>query len=151
MSYTIVEKVIFLGKVDVFAAVPTDQLAFVAAIAGEVTYLKGDVIYNANEASDAFYLVLSGQVRMDRDGQEITTLGEGDAMGTWALFDDEPRVATATALEDTRLLRIDRDEFMELLSDHTEITQGVFKTIVGRMRGLIDRVGSDVIPRGRAS
>ena len=39
--------------------------------------------------------------------------------------------------------KVEREEFLELLSDHTEITQGVFKAIVGRMRGLIDRVGSD--------
>ena len=69
--------------------------------------------------------------------------GAREAFGTWALLDDEPRVATATVDEDARLLRVDRDDFMELLADHSEITQGVFKTIVGRMRGLLERVDVD--------
>lgn len=138
--FTVIEKVIFLQSVDVFSDVPTEQLAYLAAIAEEVAFMKDDGIYSAGEASDSLYLVLEGQVRLHRDGDEIMVAGKNDAFGTWALFDDEPRVATATTLEDTRLLRIDRDDFLELLSDHTEITQGVFKNIVGRLRGLVGRV-----------
>ena len=138
--FTIIEKVIFLQNVDVFSDVPTEQLAYVAAIADEVTYMKGETIYELGEASDSLYLVLEGSVRLHRDSEEILVAGAKHAFGTWALFDDEPRVATATCLEDARLLRIDRDDFLELLSDHTEITQGVFKNIVGRLRGLIGRV-----------
>lgn len=138
-----IEKVIFLQNVDVFSYVATDQLAFVAAIAEEVSYLKNDTIYEIGEPSDALYLILKGKVRLHRGDEEITTAGEREAIGTWSLFDDEPRVATATAAEDSRLLRIDREEFLELLSDHTEITQAVLKNIAERMRGLLDRVGPD--------
>lgn len=145
--FTIVEKVIFLQNVDVFSDVQSEQLAYIAAIAEEVSYLKGDTIYETNQASDALFLVLDGEVKLHRDGEEIAVAASKEAFGTWALFDDEPRVATATAVEDSRLLRIDREDFIELLSDHTEITQGVFKAIVGRMRGLIDRVGTGPTPR----
>jgi CRP-like cAMP-binding protein len=138
--FTVIEKVVFLQSVDVFSDVPTEQLSYLAAIAEEVTYLKGETIYELGEVSDSLFLVLDGQVRLHRDGEEITVAGKNEAFGTWALFDEEQRVATATAAEDARLLRIDRDDFLELLSDHTEITQGVFKNIVGRLRGLIGRV-----------
>lgn len=140
MAFTIVEKVIFLQNVDVFAEVHSEQLAHVAAIATEVSYLNGDTIYQVNDDPDGLYVVLEGRVKLHRDGAEITSAGPGEAFGTWALLDAEPRVATATAEEDTRLLRVDRDDFIELLSDHSEITQGVFKTVVGRMRRLVDRV-----------
>jgi len=148
--FTTIEKVIFLQNVDVFSAVPTEQLAFVAAIAEEVAYLEKDTVYETRQPSDALYLVLEGKVRLHRDGEEIVSAGPKEAFGTWALFDDEPRVATATAAEDSRLLRIDRDEFLELLADHTEITQAVLKNIAGRMRGLIDRVGTGSTVRGQS-
>ena len=138
--FTIIEKVIFLQNVDVFSDIPTEQLAYLAAIAEEVTFMNNESIYELGEVSDSPYLVLEGQVRLHRDGEEILVASANDAFGTWALFDDEPRVATATVLETARVLRIDRDDFLELLSDHTEITQGVFKNIVGRLRGLIGRV-----------
>lgn len=139
--FTTIEKVIFLQNVDVFSSVSTEHLAHIAAIAEEVTYLKNDVIYETNQQSDALYVVAEGTVMVHREGDEITTVGRREALGTWALFDDEPRVATATAMEDSRLLRIDREDFHELLSDHTEITQAVLKNIAGRIRGLIGRVG----------
>lgn len=145
---TIVEKVIFLQNVDVFAEIPTEQLSYLAAIAEEETYTKGDVIYKFEEPSDSLYVVLEGKVRLHRDGDEITVAGPNDSFGTWALFDQQPRVATATTLEDCRVLRIDREEFMDLLTDHVAITQAVLKTLVGRLRGLLNRVGIDITTRG---
>jgi CRP-like cAMP-binding protein len=138
---TTIEKVIFLQNVDVFSDVSTEQLAHIAAIAEEVSYLENDVIYEINDESDALYVVAAGKVRLHRDGEEITTVGTREAFGTWALFDDEPRVATATVVEDCRLLCIDREEFHELLTDHSEITQAVLKNVAARIRGLIGRVG----------
>jgi CRP-like cAMP-binding protein len=147
--FTTIEKVIFLQNVDVFSAVPTEQLGYLAAIAEEVSYLQKDTIYEVHQPSDALYLVLEGRVKLHRDGDEIATAGPKEAFGTWALFDDEPRLATATAVEDSRLLRINREEFHELLSDHTEMTQAVLKNIAGRLKGLIDRVGPGSGGRGQ--
>ena len=44
---------------------------------------------------------------------------------------------TATALEDVHLLKIEQEEFYDLLSDHVEITQSIFKALVQRIKGLI--------------
>jgi len=136
---TVVEKVIILQNIDVFSGVESEKLAELAAIAEEVTYLKDDVVYRENEVSDSLYLVLQGEVRLHRGDQEITTAGELEAFGTWALFDTEPRVVTATAVEDSQLLRIDREDFVDLLADHVQIAQGVLKTLATRLRSLIER------------
>ncbi|MFC1489705.1 Crp/Fnr family transcriptional regulator [Candidatus Latescibacterota bacterium] len=137
---TVIEKVIFLQNVDVFLEVPTEQLSYLAAIAEEITYLKGDDIYKADDPSDAMYLVLEGKVKIHRDGEEITQAREKDVFGTWALFDEEIRIVTATVLEDSKLLCIYRDDFYDLLADNVQITQGIFKTMVKRMRKLVDIV-----------
>lgn len=135
---TIIEKVIFLQNVDVFSDVPTEDLSYLAAIAEEASFESGEIIYRESENSDALYLVLEGQVRLHQGDREITTSGPKEAFGTWALFDNAPRVVTATPMSDCRLLRIDRDDFFDLLSDHVQITQGVFKTVVNRMRTLMN-------------
>lgn len=144
---TIVEKVIFLQNVDVFAEIPTEQLSYLAAIASEESYSEGESIYDVGDSSDALYVVLEGKVRLHRGKEEITVAEKNDPFGTWALFDDKPRVATATPLGDTRLLRIGREDFLDLLSDHVQITEGVLKTIVGRLRGLLERVDPGVGPK----
>ena len=137
---TVIEKVIFLQNVDVFLEVPTEQLSYLAAIAEEIAYLSGDDIYKADDPSDAMYLVLEGKVRIHRESEEITRAGEKEVFGTWALFDEDLRIVTATAIEDSKLLCIYRDDFYDLLADNVDITQGIFKTFVKRMRKLIDIV-----------
>ena len=137
---TTIEKVIFLQNVEVFVDVPTEDLAYLAAIAEEVEFKEGEDIFKEDEPSDALYLVLEGRVRLHRDEKEIIIAEAKDPFGTWALFDEEPRVVTATPLMNTRLLRIDREDFFDLLADHIQITQGVFKTVVKRMRSLLDAV-----------
>ena len=144
---TTIEKVIFLQNVDVFDQVPTEQLAYLAAIAEEVTVAAQTEIYREETPADALYLVLEGKVRLHREGREITVAGVHEAFGTWALFDESPRVATATAVEESHLLRINRDDFVDLLAENVHITEGVLKTVVGRLRGLVERVGLDANPR----
>ncbi|MFC1573855.1 Crp/Fnr family transcriptional regulator [Candidatus Latescibacterota bacterium] len=147
--FTVIEKVIILQNVDVFLDVPTEQLAYLAAIAEEAAFMKGETIYRANEQSDAMYLVLEGSVRLHRDGEEVTVAGSQEAFGTWALFDEEPRVVTATAVEDSKVLRIYTEDFYDILADHVQITQGIFKAMVKRMRKLIELVGLDTAPKGK--
>jgi len=138
---TVVEKVIFLQDVDIFSEVPTEQLAYLAAIAEEETHAKDKVIYQDQEPADGMYLVVEGKVRLHRGVLEIMVAGSGDPFGTWALFDDEPRVGTATPVEETRVLRLNKEDFIDLLADNVGITQGVLKALVKRVRGLIGRVG----------
>lgn len=137
---TIIEKVIFLQNIDLFSEVPTEQLASLAAIAEEVSYLKGDIVYKENDHSDALYIILQGKMQMKRDNQEIALAESGEAFGTWALFDNEPRVVTAEVEDDCNLLRIAQDDFVDLLSDHIQITQGVLQSIVKRLRTLVAKV-----------
>jgi len=132
--------VILLQEIDVFDQVPTEQLAYLAAISREVGFEADEVIYTENDRADALYLVLEGEVSLRRSEEEIARSSKQEAFGTWALFSEEPRVVTATALTDTRLLRIGRDDFVDLLSDNVQITQGVLKTMVDRVRSLVQRV-----------
>ena len=141
---TIVEKVLFLQDVDIFENTTTEDLAHVAAITDEVNYITNKNIYLEGGVSDSMYLVIDGKVRLHHRGQQVMIAESKDVFGTWALFDDESRVATATTLEDTSLLRIDREDFYDLLADHIRITQGVLKTLSKRLRGLVSRVQSDL-------
>jgi len=136
---TAIEKALLLQNVEVFAGVPTDQLAALASIAREVAVLGGDIIYREHEPADALYLVLSGNIRLHQGDRDVTRVGRGESFGTWALFHDEPQVLTATALEDARLLRIDRNEFNELLADDVRIAQGIIGTVARRLRELAER------------
>lgn len=140
---TTIEKVILLQGVDVFSQVPTEQLAYIAAIASEVSFPASAVIYHENDPADSLYLVIEGAVRIHKEAEEITVASANHAFGTWALFDEETRLLTATVIEDSRLLKIDREDFVEILADHVQVSQGILRTLAGRLRNIVDRVHID--------
>ena len=137
---TTVEKVLLLQDVDIFEHTSTEDLSHIAAIAEEIEYQAGDVIYKEDEIPDSMYVVIEGKVRLTRGDIEVTVAGNMEAFGTWALFDDEPRVATATALETSQILRLDKEDFIDLLADHVAITQSIMKSLAKKLRKLITRI-----------
>jgi CRP-like cAMP-binding protein len=139
---TTIEKVIALQDVDIFSQVSTEELGYLAAIAVEETHPQGAVIYQARDPADSMYQVIEGRVRLHRGDLDINVAGTGEPFGTWALFDDEVRVTAATVLDEARVLRVGKEDFIDLLADNVEITQGVLKALVGRVRGLIGTLGA---------
>ena len=137
--YSLIEKVIFLQDIDIFKEVRVEDLEYLAAIAKEESFALDQDLYQANDSPDSLYLVIAGKVKLHRGGQEISVIGRREAIGTWALFDKEPRVATATALEETETLCIMRDDFYDTLSDHVRIAEAVFRSLARRLRTLVAR------------
>jgi CRP-like cAMP-binding protein len=137
---TTIEKVLFLQDIDIFEFTTTEDLSYIAAITEEVEYEADSVIFKEEEISDSMYVVVEGKVKLTRDGQDVMIADKKDVFGTWALFDDEPRIVTATAIANTQLLRIDKEEFVDLLADHVAITQSILKTMAKRLRNLMRRI-----------
>jgi len=42
-------------------------------------------------------MILDGRIRLQQNGKDVMTAEKKEAFGTWALFEDEPRVVTATS------------------------------------------------------
>ena len=137
---TTIEKVIFLQEVDVFEHLKTEDLAQLASIAEVVEFPADTEIFSEGGTGDSMYLVMEGQVRLHQQGKDVMVASEKGAFGTWSLFDDELRVVTATTLEQSRLLRVDKEDFTDLLADNVRITQGVMKALVQRVRRLMGLV-----------
>ena len=136
----IVEKVIALESVELLQKLGPEQLARIGSIAREVRVSPQTVVLEPSRPGDALYVIIEGSVQLSREGEALTTAGHNEVLGAWSLFDEEdPMPVTATALEDSRLLRIGRDDFYDLLSDNSEITSAIFSTLVRRFRKLVEQ------------
>lgn len=131
------DRAIKLQKVELFSELETELLALIGSIAEQIYFESGQRIVEQGGAMDALHVVLGGSIQMARDGKTLFSVGEGDTIGNWALFDRQPSVVTATAVEPTWLLRIDREEFYDLLADHSEVTRELFFALFKRVRALL--------------
>jgi hypothetical protein len=73
----------------------------------------GTVLLRIGDKSDRFFIIEAGQVEVtDADGRVLRHEGAGDFFGEIGLLRDVPRTATVTAIEDTVLQALDRDDFL---------------------------------------
>ena len=127
-----------LESVELLQALQPEQLARIASIASEVSVEPGKVVLDPAKPGGSLMIVVDGAVELSRNGQRLTVANRHEVLGAWALFDDEPLPIEAKTIADTRLLRIDRDDFYDLLADNSEITQAIFSTLVKRFRKLVE-------------
>jgi CRP-like cAMP-binding protein len=138
-TLTTLERAIRLQKVELFSDLETNLLALLASVAAQVEVRKGEVLIEQNRSLNTLYVVLSGRIMMSRSGRVMFYVGPDETIGNWALFDDQPSVITATAAEDTALLRIEREDFFDLLADHSEMTREMFQALFKRVRALLTK------------
>jgi AAA family ATP:ADP antiporter len=136
MGLSTIEKALKLQKADVLKEASTEDLGHIAQIATEEQFEDGAAIYSEGDTPDALFVVLEGKVKLHKEEQEIAVLGENETFGGWALVDESPRMASATAVGSANLLRVGREDFQELLADRLDIVQAVFKSMVDRLRDL---------------
>jgi CRP/FNR family transcriptional regulator, cyclic AMP receptor protein len=132
-----VEKVLFLKSIDLFSQIPGEDLAAVALISSEEHREAGDEIFAEGEAGDALYLVLEGKVRVHKNERIIAELGERECFGEMAILDAAPRSATVTAVFETNLLKLTREDFEDIMAEKPEIATGIIKVLTRRLRDAI--------------
>lgn len=129
-----VEKVLILKSVSLFSTTPDNVLADVADLLEEVDLAENAPAFKKGDPGDSLYVILDGRVRVHDGDRLLNTLGERDVFGEMALLDPEPRSATVTAMEPTRLFRLDQAPFYELMEDRPEIAAGIIRILTARLR-----------------
>lgn len=139
---TTVEKVLFLKQIPLFSRIPGEELARIARIAYEVSFTEGEELILEGDIGDAAYLIVSGAVSVQVGGNPVATLGAGQFVGEMAILDSEPRSATVVATENLRALKIEREDFTDLLAERAEIAIGIIRIISWRLRGELRKQSS---------
>jgi AAA family ATP:ADP antiporter len=130
----LIEKVITLKAVQMFARTPEDVLADVAALAEEVRFQAGEEIFHKGDAGESLYVIVQGEVKVHDGDLDLKRLKDKSVFGELAVLDPEPRSASITAMTDTHLLRLDREAFLELMTGNMEVVRGVLAVLCDRIR-----------------
>src|SRR6266542_1168572 len=137
--------VAYLKRVPLFAKLSDEELGGLAERMRQKAFRRGDTIFRKDDPGQHFYVVLEGAVKIalpGEFGQEalVALLRGGEFFGELALFDNSPRSATATALEDTRCALLAGDDFLSFVDAHPAATKLVFEALAKTIRRLSDRV-----------
>jgi MFS family permease len=92
-----------------------------------------EVVFSQGDPGDDYHLVDSGRLSVTRDGDQISQLRESDGFGEIALLREVPRTATVTALEDTSLYVLERDDFLAAVSGHSHSQAAAESLVTSRL------------------
>ena len=128
------EKALSLRAAPLFAELSAETLLPVAAMCHVVVLERGEVLFESGEVGDAMYVLVDGAVEVVKSGEVIATLEAGECVGEMAALDYEPRSATVRARAATRLVRLERNDLMDLLTDYPELVRSLATVLVERIR-----------------
>jgi CRP/FNR family cyclic AMP-dependent transcriptional regulator len=133
-TLTAIEKVIFLKSVDIFKHATIEELGGVAALTEEVHFAPGETIYREGEPVDAIYLILTGRVAVEGNGQVVREVGEKQAFGTVAALDRNPAIHTVKAIDPVYALKLNAQDFDDILSLDFELVRAIFRSLCRMIR-----------------
>jgi CRP-like cAMP-binding protein len=128
-----------LGRVPLFAKLPTEALVELGKRLRRRRHDKGDTIFYQGDPGLSLCIIENGHVKLaltSPEGREliIELLGQGDVFGELALLDGEPRSANAVATEATDLLLLERDEFIRFLLERPAVAVELLGILSRRLR-----------------
>ncbi|HMX20826.1 MAG TPA: cyclic nucleotide-binding domain-containing protein [Anaerolineales bacterium] len=127
------QRVMFLDKMHLFNGLKEEQLSGIGQKLTEREFSAGSVIFKRGDKPDGFYMVYKGRVKVTRPrdvGEDfLAWLAPGDYFGEEALFENRNRSATITAMENSTLLFLTREEFEKLL-DRYDVLKPNFKVAI---------------------
>jgi CRP/FNR family cyclic AMP-dependent transcriptional regulator len=124
-----------LAALPLFSKCSKRQLRTVARLARFEESPSGQIVIQAGDAPDAFYLILGGRAKV-LGKPHARVLGVGDYFGEMGLIDGEPRSATVVAVGHLQTMKLPRRPFLKLLEQEPRISIAMLAELAGRVRKL---------------
>lgn len=133
------KEISLLRKIPLFSCLDDPELNVLIGAAHLKTYPKNSVLFNEGDSTDSLYIIHGGKVKasiIDDQGKEVilTIFGPGDYFGEIALIDGKERSATIMTREAVKVLIISRRNFRKVLASNPNLSLGLLKGLVGRLR-----------------
>ncbi|MDM8536314.1 cyclic nucleotide-binding domain-containing protein, partial [Desulfobacterales bacterium HSG17] len=130
----VIEQIYLLKKTSLFSGLAGETLRPIAESFVDQKVQKNDIIFSQGDAADSFYLILSGTVQVSIDGKPVRKMSDGDCFGELALLEYLPRSATVKALDNCKIMKLGKEDFLDLIHEYPEISMGLMQTLSKRLR-----------------
>lgn len=128
-----------LARVPLFAGLQRAELERLSVGLRRKCYRKGRVIVWQGDPGTTLFLIESGRAKVvvtSTRGQEaiLNVLGPGDFFGDIAILDGGPRTADVIAVEDSRLLLLERNVLVSAIEENPGLGLKLLAALAGRLR-----------------
>ena len=125
----------FLDSVETFKSLSGDERAALEARLAPIAVARGACLVTEGEAADALYVVVSGRFAVEVSGSPgpVAEIAQGSTIGEIAFFTDGPRTATVSAIRDSVVVRLTRDDFDAISTRSPAIWRSVTATLARRL------------------
>jgi CRP-like cAMP-binding protein len=110
------------------------------------TFPPGTVLFKEGETGREMFVIQAGKVKISKlvrgEEQVLATLGAGEFFGEMAILNNKPRSATATVIEESKVLVIDPKTFEIMLKNNVEIAVRMIKKLSQRLQEADDQIES---------
>ena len=130
----IIEKVLLLKNSSIFHNCKEVDLVEIASICQEEQVEKNTSIFKKGDAGNCVYFVYKGKVSIHDGEHQLAELSENEIFGELSLLDSDSRSASATTSSDCILLKIEQEDFYDVIATNTDILKGIMKTLCKRLR-----------------
>ena len=109
-------------------------------------YKEGEVIFHQGDVGNTMFVIQDGEVEAVAEsyGEEyrLRSMGPNEFFGEMALFEKEVRTATIRAVRPTRVLTVDKKNFLGGIHEDPSLAFRIVETMSHRIRDLTDRLAS---------
>jgi hypothetical protein len=126
---------LLLRENSIFAPLPIATLERLSNDLTAVEATPGEDVIVQGERGDRFFLIEQGEVEVFENGDFRRNEGPGESFGEIALLHDVPRTATVRATVQTRLLMLEREQFLTAVTGHRRSQQVAHTVVDGRWDG----------------
>lgn len=123
------EKILFLQRINVFEAIPGIVLSHLADICEELRLPSGTSIILDEKSNNDFYVIVEGSVEFFKKGERVDEFKEGQFVGEMLGATNFVNTNLIVAKERVVMLRFNKDQFYELLTDNVELADKIIEFI----------------------
>ncbi|HEX2384232.1 MAG TPA: cyclic nucleotide-binding domain-containing protein [Acidimicrobiales bacterium] len=125
-----------LAEVPLFAACSRKELQRIARASDQAELSAGRVLMRQGESGRECFVIVEGEVKVERNGKKIATLGPGACIGELSLLDKGPRTATAMAQTPLTVLVLGPREFSGVLEEVPGLARKLLAALATKVREL---------------
>jgi CRP/FNR family transcriptional regulator, cyclic AMP receptor protein len=123
-----------LAEVWMFSKCSKKDLQHVSRELDVVDIKEGTAIVTQGSAGDSFFVLLSGEADVRRNGKKVNGLGPGSYFGELALLDPAPRNADVVAITPVQVARLKATSFRKLLHEVPAMNERLLAGLARRLR-----------------